>query len=106
MSLQHLIPGEKETRPDHDKENDDCVKGSLCRGDACDFLCEIEAIDGQVQCGENPIPGALRFLGFVSHGRKARGVRTVRGALIKMESHLVQLVPYGEGSDRTRRCRD
>ena len=72
VSLQYLIAGEKETHPDHGKENGDGAKGGLCWGDARDLLREIETVDGDVQCGENPVPGALRWLGFVGHGQNAR----------------------------------
>ena len=71
MSSRPLITGEKRAYPNHCEENDDGAKGGLYWGDARDLLDEIEAIDGQVQCGEYPVP-TLRLLQFVGHGQSTR----------------------------------
>jgi len=62
---------EKETYPDCGEKDADGAKngGGWC--DARELLCEIEAVDGHIQRGENTVP-PFWSLGIVCHSRNAR----------------------------------
>ena len=69
----YLAAEEKETYSDHGEKDGNRIKSGFSRCDARELLDEIQAIDGNIQQGENTIP-PLRSLGFVCHDR---GVRVV-----------------------------
>ena len=71
MSLEHLIVEEKGAHPDHCEKRSHRSKDRACGGAARGFLRDVEAVDGYIQCRNNPAP-AFRLVGVAYHGRIAR----------------------------------
>jgi hypothetical protein len=71
VCVEYLIVQRKGAHPDHGEKDGHGSKDRVQRRSARGLLRGIEAIDGHIQCGENPGP-TLLSLGVVGHGRDVK----------------------------------
>ena len=92
----------KETHPDYD-EDYDRPKDGLCWSDARNLLHKVEAINGHIRHGENPIlPSGRWDLSITAETRRNRekGARCRKGpSPNNCECSSSQAGPFGEKSE-------